>query len=90
MKIKMGKYTIKSDSMNIWIEEERESKRKDGTMGTTMVKVGGYCRTIDDTLKSFMHYKVRDSEANSIREFLADIKQMELDVEMMIDKLKEE
>lgn len=82
MEIVVGKYTVKSEPKNLWIEETQINKKGK----PKQVKVGGYSLTVEQLLKSFMHYKLRDSEANSIRELLADIKKMEEDIEMLIDK----
>lgn len=90
MKIEIGKYTINSDSMNMWIDEKKESKKKDGTIGTTTVKVAGYSRTTEELLESFMNYKTRDSEAETVRKLLQDVKEIRDDIEKMIKSIKEE
>lgn len=77
MKLKRGKYTIKSDAYNIWIEKDYEvkNKHKDGTESTKVRSrnITGFHRTWSSLMREFVGRSVKESDAEEIQELMADI-----------------
>ena len=72
MDIKVGKYTIKSDSQCMWIVEEREAKKKDGKTRTEKIidRATGYHTNLYDLAKSFIDRKTRTEAASTLKQEL--------------------
>lgn len=73
MKIEIGKYTLHSDSMCMWITEEvetkdRKTKQPTGRFETR--KVAGYSTSLTNLLRSLMESKVGGSDAESLKELI--------------------
>lgn len=69
MEIKVGKYTLKSDRFCCWLE--KESKGKDGKI--RQARVSGYFRDFGMLLDDFIDRRVKDSDANDMKQALAEI-----------------
>ncbi len=81
MEIRVGRFILRSDQYCMWIEEEYQSKGKDGKPGRKQTrKVAGYSRTLTQLYNSFIGHKFRTSEATTVAELLKDLKQLEQDL----------
>lgn len=77
MEIKVGRYYLRSDAMCMWIEEEYQSKGKDGKPGRVQRrKVAGYTNSIDNLVKQFCAHKHMASEATTVEELIKEWKQI--------------
>lgn len=86
MKIKVGKFTLESDSLCMWISEDYEVINKDtGRKNKRQKKVGGYCTNYDKLLDSFCAHKHRASEAETLKELIKDLEQTYEDMKALND-----
>lgn len=77
MEIKVGRYYLRSDERCIWIEEEYQSKKKDGTPGRVQRrKVAGYTNSIDNLVRQFVAHKHMASEATTVEQLIKEWKQI--------------
>lgn len=77
MEIRVGRYILRSDQFCLWIEEEYESKGKDGKPGKTQRrKVAGYADNIDMLIRQFLEHKHKASEASTVEELIKEWKQI--------------
>ena len=61
----------------MWIEEEYQSKGKDGKPGRVQTrKVAGYANSIDNLIKQFCAHKHMASEATTVEELIKEWKQI--------------
>ena len=73
MEIKVGRYYLRSDQFCIWVEEEYQSKSKDGKPGRVQRrKVAGYTNSIDNLIRQFCEHKHRASEATTVAELIKE------------------
>lgn len=73
MDIRVGRYYLRSDQFCIWIEEEYQSKGKDGKPGRVQRrKVAGYTNSIDTLIRQFLEHKHRASEATTVAELIKE------------------
>lgn len=73
MEIKVGRYYLRSDAWCLWIEEEYQSKGKDGKPGRVQRrKVAGYTNSIDTLIRQFLEHKHRASEATTVAELIKE------------------
>lgn len=70
MKIKVGKYTLYSDSLCMWITEEYEITKGKNKGKTDTRRVAGYSTSLKRLLRSFRDTKVGGSDAESLEELL--------------------
>lgn len=100
MKIKLGKYTLNSDSMCMWIDEEYETinqKTKKPTGKLETRRVAGYSTSLQNLLRSFRDTKVGGSDAESLEELIEVLRSVYEDMEHLyrcgveegLQKLKE-
>lgn len=69
--IRFGKYIVRSDNYNLWVDEEYIPKKKNGEPGKMAYKkVAGYSRTFPELYESFVDAKLRSVEGKSVEEFL--------------------
>lgn len=77
MDIKVGKYIIKSDQYNLWIEEEYQAKikKKDGETGekTRTRNITGYHHNWTGLINSFITKGINRSDATEVKDLLRDI-----------------
>lgn len=92
MEIRTGKYILRSDQYCFWVDEEYESKGKNGKPGKMQTKkVAGYSTTLEGLWRSFAQHKFRNSEATTVKELLTELKQAEQDLgELKKTALKED
>lgn len=87
MKISIGKYTIKSDPYNLWIEEEyiAKSKKKDGTEVEKLRgrNITGYHKTWESLIQSFIGRGIGRSDAEDVKKLMADIADVKRDAIML-------
>jgi len=77
MKIRVGKYILRSDPYCMWIDEEYEQKN-----GKTAVKrVAGYSPTLTTLLRSFRQKKVLSSDAESLDELIEALRLVMTDMD---------
>lgn len=67
--IQVGKYHIRSDNYNLWIDEETTNKKGN----TTTKRVAGYSNNYVQLLKSFTDNRFRNSDAKEVKQLLRDI-----------------
>ena len=85
MEIVCGKYVLKSDNLNMWVEELYTAKNGEAASRV----VTGYHRDCGHLLDSFAMKKLRGSEAQSMTQLLADIKAAESDMRELAKTLSE-
>ena len=71
MEIKIGKYTLKSDYFCCWLNQEV----KTGKGKISQKRITGYYRDIGLLLDDFIDMRVKDSDASSMKQVLAEIEQ---------------
>lgn len=77
MEIRVGKFILRSDQYCMWIEEEYQSKGKDGKPGRVQRrKVAGYTNSIDNLVRQFCEHKHMASEATTVEELIKEWKQI--------------
>lgn len=77
MEIRVGKFILRSDDKSLWIEEEYQSKGKDGKPGRKQTrKVAGYTNSIDNLVRQFCEHKHMASEATTVEELIKEWKQI--------------
>ena len=76
MDIRVGRYILKSDAWTLWIEEEYESKGKDGKPGKKQIRrAAGYAPNIDILIRQFVAHRHMASEAQTVEELIKELKQ---------------
>lgn len=86
MKINVGRYTLYSDSMSMWIVEEYEvtdRKTKEPTGKTDTRRVAGYSTSLQNLLRSFRDTKVGGSDAESLEELIEVLRATYEDMERL-------
>lgn len=77
MEIRVGRFLLRSDEKSMWIEEEYQSKGKDGKPGRVQRrKVAGYTNNIDNLIRQFCGHKHMASEATTVEELIKEWKQI--------------
>lgn len=77
MEIRVGRFILRSDQYSMWIDEEYQSKGKNGKPGRTQTrKVAGYANNIDTLVKQFVAHKHMASEATTVEELIKEWKQI--------------
>ncbi|MCB6475583.1 hypothetical protein LI171_04935 [Emergencia timonensis] len=76
MNIDCGRYIIKSDPLNLWVEEKYKTKK--GDEATKVVT--GYAPTFELLLQNFVKRRLRSSDAETVKGFLSDLAQAERDL----------
>lgn len=84
MDIRVGRFILRSDEKSMWIEEEYQSKGKDGKPGRVQRrKVAGYTNNIDNLIRQFCAHKHMASEATTVEELIKEWKQIADDAVML-------
>lgn len=84
MEIRVGKFILRSDQYCMWIEEEYQSKGKDGKQGRIQKrKVAGYTNSIDNLVRQFCRHKHMASEATTVEQLIKEWKQIAEDVALI-------
>ena len=76
MNIDCGRYIIKSDPLNLWVEEKYKTKK--GDEATRVVT--SYAPDLKTLLQNFVKRRIRSSDAENVRSFLSDLAQAERDL----------
>lgn len=81
--IVIGKYRVRSDNYNVWIDEETTNSK-----GNTATKrVAGYCNNYSQLLKSFMDNGFRNSDARDVKTLLRDVINVRAEILEIIEGL---
>lgn len=84
MDIRVGRFILRSDEKSMWIEEEYQSKGKDGKPGRVQRrKVAGYTNNIDNLIRQFCEHKHMASEATTVEELIKEWKQIAEDAALL-------
>ena len=84
MEIRVGRYYLRSDQYCIWIEEEYQSKGKEGKQGRVQKrKVAGYTNSIDTLVRQFVTHKHMASEATTVEQLIKEMKQIAEDTALI-------
>lgn len=76
MDIQIGKFHLRSDQYSLWVDEEYQSKGKDGKPGKVQTrKVAGYTNSIDNLIRQFCEHRHMASEATTVEELIKELKQ---------------
>lgn len=70
MKIKIGRYTLYSDSMCMWITEKYIKEKGKHAGESEERRVAGYSTSLTNLLRSFRDAKVNGSDAESLEELI--------------------
>ena len=84
MNIDCGKYILRSDSMCIWIEEKKKSKKKSGTEYTQ--RITGYMTTFSAVAADFLHEKILSGDDSTIDTILNRLKTAEEEIEAIKER----
>ena len=84
MEIKIGKFCLKSDGMNLWIDEEYTTKS--GAIHER--NVTGYHGTLEHCLNAFVDRRVRASEADTATKLLKEIKSIKAEIKALCGEIK--
>ena len=79
-----GKYRLKSDGLNIWIEEEYINKK--GNPDTR--NVTGYHGKLENCLNSFADKKIKESECDTQTKLLKEVKGIRKELKTMCEELR--
>lgn len=84
MEIRVGKFILRSDQYCMWIEEEYQSKGKEGKQGRVQKrKVAGYTNNIDNLVRQFVTHKHMASEATTVEQLIKEMKQIAEDTALI-------
>ena len=84
MRIEIGRYTLRSDGLCLWIEEEYEiTNKKTGKTKKLTRRVAGYATSWSNLVYQFCSHRYMNSDAESVREFLKDMEQTFQDMLML-------
>lgn len=81
IEIKIGKYTIHSDGMSLWIMEEYEGKDKNQKPKKQKRRVAGYAHSLDNLIHQFVSHKHKAAEAETVADLIKTWKQVAEDTE---------
>lgn len=83
MNIDCGKYIIKSDPLNLWVEEKYKTKK--GDEATKVVT--GYAPDFKTLFQNLVKRRLRSSDAETVKDFLSDFASAEKDLLEFTQKL---
>ena len=84
MNIDCGKYILRSDSLCIWIEEKKKSKKGSGTEYTQ--RITGYMTTFSAVAADFLHEKTLSGDDSAIDSILNRLKTAEEEIEAIKER----
>ena len=88
MKIQIGeRIYLNSDSQCYWITQEKEVKRGSNAGRLTEKRITGYFRNITDLLSDIPERKIRECDAETMKELKDIVSRTESLVREIIDKL---
>lgn len=83
MKIQVGKYTLYSDSMSMWVTEKYIKEKGKHAGETEERRVAGYSTSLTNLLRSFRDAKVGGSDAESLEELIEALRNVYDDMEQL-------
>lgn len=81
------KYSLMSDKYNYWLVEYKDIKEGKAKGEKREVVVCGYHKDVEGLMLSFAEKKIKQSEANTIKQALEEIAQAEKECKQIITKL---
>lgn len=88
MKIQIGeRIYLNSDSQCYWITQEKEVKRGNNAGKLTEKRITGYFRNLTDLLSDIPERKIRECDAETMKELKDIVSRTESLVREIIDKL---
>lgn len=88
MKIQIGeRIYLNSDSQCYWITQEKEVKRGNNAGKLTEKRITGYFRNLTDLLSDIPERKIRECDAETIKELKDVVSSTESLVREIVDKL---
>lgn len=86
MKIKVGKYTLRTeDQFSMWIEEEFHGKDRLGRPRVYTRRISGYHKDFKSLLETFCQRRICCSDAQDMKELLTDLNQIYQDMKVLND-----
>lgn len=76
MEIRVGQFTLKSDQMCFWIEEEYIGKDKNKKDKLMTRRVAGYASTYANLLRQFTDHKHKAIGADTMTKLIRELKQI--------------
>ena len=83
MKIKVGKYVIRSDRYSYWLEKVVTLKKGENAGKTREERITGFFTNMDGLIKDFVTRQFRDSDAETVAELLKAIRDIENDAKLL-------
>ncbi len=83
MKIQVGKYTLYSDSMCMWITEKYVKEKGKYIGETEERRVAGYSTSLTNLLRSFRDKKIGGSDAENLEELIEALRNVYDDMEQL-------
>ena len=83
IEIKVGRYTIVSDGLSLWITEEYEGKDAKGNPKMQTRRVAGYAYSIDTLVHQFVSHKHKAAEAKTVADLIKVWKEVAEDTEQI-------
>ena len=81
IEIKVGRYTIVSAGLSLWIMEEYEGKDKNDKPKMQKRKVAGYAHSLDNLIRQFVSHKHKAAEAKTVADLIKVWKEVADDTE---------
>lgn len=83
MKIQVGKYTLYSDSMSMWVTEKYVKEKGKHAGEVEERRVAGYSTSLQNLLCSFRDKKIGGSDAESLEELIEVLRNVYNDMEQL-------
>ena len=83
IEIKVGRYTIVSDGLSLWIMEEYEGKDAKGNPKMQTRRVAGYAHSLDNLIHQFVSRKHKAAEAKTVADLIKVWKEVAEDTEQI-------
>ena len=74
------KYYLKSDGLNLWLEQDFKIKDKKGNEKIVKKRVSGYCGTYSDLLDNFTKIKIKSIEKQKVVDIIKEIADIEKEI----------
>lgn len=83
IEIRIGKYTLVSDGLSLWINEDYEGKDKNNKPKIQTRRVAGYAWSLDNLIHQFVAHKHRAAEAKTVADLIKVWKEVAEDTEQI-------
>lgn len=83
MKINIGRYTLYSDSLCLWVTEKYIKEKGKHAGETEERRVAGYSTTLTSLLRSFRDKKIGGSDAENLEELIEVLRNVYDDMEQL-------